>query len=69
MLVFVILRWTSAAFCIVGECILVWIRLSTFTFEFEMVSRDIGKSQKLGQKSSKSKEENVINVGHSQFAT
>lgn len=53
MLVFVILRRMSAAVCIVGEYILFGIRLSTTAIEFKMISRDIGKCQKLGHKSPK----------------
>jgi hypothetical protein len=53
MLIFVV--WTSAA-CIVGEYIFAEIRLLASAIEFEMISRDIRESQKLGQKSPKGKE-------------
>ncbi len=57
MLIFVVLCWTSAG-CIVGEYIFAEIRLLTSAVEFEMVSRDIGESQKLRQKSPKRNEKN-----------
>jgi hypothetical protein len=61
MLVFIVLRWMSY---IVREHILfVW--LLTEATEFEMIGRGIGESQKLGQKSPKRKEKNVMDMGHS----
>jgi hypothetical protein len=65
MLILVIWYWTSAG-CIVGEYISAKeILLLASAIEFEMVSRDIGESQKLGQKSPKGKEKIVMNVGRS----
>jgi hypothetical protein len=64
MLIFVAWYRTSAV-CIVGEYIFAEIRLLAIAIEFEMISRDIGESQKLGQKSPKGKERVVMNVGHS----
>lgn len=64
MFIFVVWDWTSAA-CIVGEYILAEDRLLASTIEFEMVSRGIGESQKLGQKSPKGKEKIVVNLSHS----
>ena len=52
VLIFVVWHWTTAA-CIVGEYIFTGIRLLASAIEFEMVSRDIGEIQKLGQKSPK----------------
>jgi hypothetical protein len=45
-----------SAACIVGKYIFAEIRLLASAIEFEMVSRDIGESQKLGQKSPTGKE-------------
>jgi len=54
MLILVVWCWTTAA-CIVGEYIFAEIRLLASAIELEMVSRDIGENQKLGQKSPKGK--------------
>jgi hypothetical protein len=64
MLIFVVWYRTSAA-CIVGEYIFAEIRLLASAIEFEMISRDIGESQKLGQKGPKGTERIYMNVGHS----
>jgi hypothetical protein len=64
MFVFVVWHWTSAA-CIVAEYIFAEVRLLASAIEFEMVSRGIGESQKLGQKSPKGKEKMVMNLSHS----
>ena len=64
MLIFVVWYWTTAA-CIGGEYIFAKIRLLATAIEFEMVSRDIGESQKLRQKSPRGKEKIVKNVDRS----
>ena len=64
MLIFVVWILTSAA-CIVGEYVFAEIQFLGIAIDFEMISRDIGEIQKLGQKSPKGKERIVMNVGHS----